>query len=391
MKITKLELETCEVQDWDSLILDQNTRKRIVKGETKQLKEFVGQFDPESFTRLYYAQAGVHTGDSMITVADRYVAKLTNATIIPDFVHVLTASGHSLADRFGSYVTFPKWMATYGSYFGFNNMKGDFSGPYHYELAEKLSRPLDEYSNMDAPFLVSTCKNDKVYGHFLLQICPNLFRCAELLIKYRPPLLFTYNPSPWQIDIILTLFPWLKDFSILICKNPTRFKSLIVPATFDEPHIDAEFFNFLKSKVPHSSINSPKKVYITRNDAQTRRITNETELIKILARYGFEVFNMSNISFNDEMSLFRHASHVIYISGSHCVNTIFCLHNTSVCTIQSFKSNLSTKYLLNNFGVRNIEYQVADPNRESLGYNDDFTISVPDFFEFLLANGFIQP
>jgi len=388
MKITTLVVETNEVQDWDSLVLKENSRKRIVKGETKQLKDFVGHRDSNSASRLYYAQAGVHTGDSMITVADRYVANIRNATVIPDFVHVLTSTNCSLAERFGSFVTFPKWMASYGPYFGYNMLTADFSGPYHLELAEQLTKPIDQYPHLEAPFLLSTCKNDKTYAHFLLQICTNLFRCGDLLIKYKPPLLFTYEPSRWQLDIMLSLFPWLKDFTLLICRNPTKFNSLIVPTNFDEPHIDVEFFNFLRSKVPQDHSTFSKRVYITRNDARTRRILNEPELTKSLERYGYAVYDMSKMTFADEMRLFHGAREIIYISGSHCVNTIFCSPAANVCTIQSFKSNLSTKYLLNNFGVQNIEYQVTHPSGGSFGHNEDFSISVTEFLEFLEQNGF---
>jgi len=218
---------------------------------------------------------------------------------------------------------------------------------------------------------------------------PNIYRCRELLIKYKPPLIFTYEPTTWQIDILLTLFPWLKGFTILICKNPTKFESLFVPANLDEPHIDIDFFNFLRQLTPQTNIQVNQKIYVTRNDATTRRMLNESVLLDKLEVFGYKAFDMSKISFFEEMALFRSAKYVIYISGSHCMNTIFCPPSTPVCTIQSFKSVLSTKFLLNNFGVNNIEYQIPPENGKHLGHNDDFKIEVTDFLRFLKENRFI--
>jgi len=389
LKTTTLAAVTQEVQTWEQLIRNKNSRIKTYKSETRQIRDFLEQNDHDSDQRLFYAHAGVHTGESLITIADGFAANLANATVIPDYVHVVTEDGCTLVERFGSFTTYPKWMASYGSYFGFNKETDDFSGPYHKELEARLRSPVTQTTLAQPVFLVSNCKNDKVYGHFLLQIMPNIFRCREFLASYRPPLVFTYQPSAWQIDIMVTLFPWIHDFTILICQRPTKFASLLIPVNIDEPHMDQEFFNFLRQTKEHESSASTKNIYITRNDASSRRLINESSLLSYLARYEYTAFNMSNLTFEAEISLFKSARKVICISGSHCVNAVFCLQPTKFGVIQSFQTILSARFLLNNFGIRNCEYNIRDKPFKALMTNGDFEIVIPDFIDFLAKNEFL--
>jgi hypothetical protein len=389
MRHVTLDQCTIGVETLDELISTPNSRIKFIARGTKEIREFLAHEDEGSQKRLYYAQQGVHTGSSLITLADSDLAHLKNATVIPDFVHVLNQDKATIRDRFGSDTTFPLHMKAYGPYFGYNNKLKSFSINTHTDLNSRFSSSPTLAETPDPIFLLSNCKNDSSHGHWLFVGLPLIYRYAPLLQKYNIPLLFTYKPTRSQMEIMLTLFPWIKDRQCFVSLQPTIFTSLLIPNHVDEVQIDQNYISFLRSSIQgHSGRTKSLKIYITRDDAASRRMLNEHELIPKLETMGYLRYNISELSFVQEVELFRSASEIVYIAGAHCVNTVFCNSLARVCTIQSFDSINSTAYLLNNYGVSNIEYPVYRVNRRPYSHNEDFFINIADFIEFLKANDF---
>jgi len=73
----------------------------------------------------------------------------------------------------------------------------------------------------------------------------------------------------------------------------------------------------------------PEHIYISRNDASKRQVINEDELVDQLRGYGFESFELTNLSMVDQIILFSQADTVIGPHGAGLGNTVFC----SDCTV----------------------------------------------------------
>jgi len=83
---------------------------------------------------------------------------------------------------------------------------------------------------------------------------------------------------------------------------------------------------------PHKTNEAPpmRRLYLSREDIQTRRLLNEPTLVKHLEKLGFEVVNCSALSVEQQVSLFRQAEIVVAPHGAALGNVLFCRSETAV-------------------------------------------------------------
>lgn len=89
------------------------------------------------------------------------------------------------------------------------------------------------------------------------------------------------------------------------------------------------------------------KLYICRSDAPHRKVCNEEEVIRFLASRGFEILELSKLSFPEQVQKFATAEIVIGATGAGLSNIVFCERGTKVIEV------FSPEY------VQDIFYQVA--------------------------------
>jgi capsular polysaccharide biosynthesis protein len=80
-----------------------------------------------------------------------------------------------------------------------------------------------------------------------------------------------------------------------------------------------------------------KRVYISRKDTGSRRISNETDLVKELTPLGFEVAYLGDMVFSDQVKLFGEASAIIAPHGAGLTNTVFSRSGTVI--VEAFAPN----------------------------------------------------
>lgn len=97
--------------------------------------------------------------------------------------------------------------------------------------------------------------------------------------------------------------------------------------------------DFIRDKFLHLDMadraNQPKRIYVSRSDANSRRITNETDLIGILLPLGFSVVILSSLTVQEQASLFANAEVIIGPHSSGFTNFAFCQPGTKVIEIFS--------------------------------------------------------
>jgi capsular polysaccharide biosynthesis protein len=72
------------------------------------------------------------------------------------------------------------------------------------------------------------------------------------------------------------------------------------------------------------------KIYIDRSGAPYRRLPNEAALIAALSARGFVPVRLEELSFAQQVALFRHASMVVGLHGAGLANIAFCSPGTVV-------------------------------------------------------------
>lgn len=174
------------------------------------------------------------------------------------------------------------------------------------------------------------------------------FECQEIITTSHP-YVFQNNPASEIQNIPIWISQWLqKKF---IQKNDLRA-------------------NFEKKK----------RVYIDRNDSsnnenKTRKLLNEDEIKDFLKKLGFEIVKLSNLSFLNQVELFKDSEIITGLHGAGFSNIVFCQKKTKILEFQSPGANK----VLENIGLSNdLNYEVIsrEPSEGKIG-NQQGSIKIP--------------
>ena len=133
--------------------------------------------------------------------------------------------------------------------------------------------------------------------------------------------------------------------------------------------IDSEFPQFLsiidsikilkKFLNPETNLEKSKKIYVTREDSNYRKIVNEGDVVTLLRKNGYKVINPQLYEIEEQIEIFSNAEKIIAPYGSNLANIIFCKPGTEIFEITpSFRENeeiLENRYL-NLSQINNLKY-----------------------------------
>ncbi len=142
-------------------------------------------------------------------------------------------------------------------------------------------------------------------------------------------------------------------------------KSLKIEFTF--VFLDDDFYYFVDSEFPqffnindsikilkkflnpNTNVEKSKKIYVTREDSNYRKIINEGDVVTLLREKGYRVINPQLYEIEEQIEIFSNAEKIIAPHGSNLANIIFCKPGTEIFEISpSFRDNekiLEDRYL----------------------------------------------
>ena len=92
--------------------------------------------------------------------------------------------------------------------------------------------------------------------------------------------------------------------------------------------------NILKKfLVPNETKSNDKKIYVTREDSEYRKIINESDIVPILRSKGYKVINPQLYKIEEQIKIFSEANKIISPHGSNLANIIFCKPGTEIFEI----------------------------------------------------------
>jgi hypothetical protein len=342
-----------------------------------------------AYFQSHYTQ---RNGNSVVELSACSLVKLKNVTIIPEYNLLLTPSNKIVANRFGSRNTFNNAMASHGSYFGYRTEHDAFCFPSgNKELDRHVCDSQSILADDRLYYLISGDKNDRVHAHWFWRVLHEVYYAEPFLIKYEPVLIFSYVPTKRQIEGLLYFFPSLRRCAVGIIKNPTVVQRCMFLVPPDEPFLDRSYIRFLRQYKGKASVRG-RKLYISRSDASSRRIINEDSLISALSSFDFERVVIADLEVKDQIDLFRQATHIIYISGSHFTNLAFSEPGSKVCVIQGSQASDIDYPVLSNLHLDAIRFKCDYANVTSLpaNHDSDLQINVLHFVSFLKESNFFR-
>jgi len=217
-------------------------------------------------------------------------------------------------------------------------------------------------------------------------------RWANVFSKY---IFVLPNPSLYFNKIVKEFFADLKY--MVMPKNETwQFKHLIVPSMSNHqdgiitPHL-APWTRMLKNILKVDS-DRKRKIFVTRNDAKTRKLLNAEKLM--LALKGWETITMEDLPIIEQVRCFSEASHVISTHGAGLTNLLWCEPGTQVIEIQDPKMLHKKVYpiLSHHLGLKHEVYvaktvPISTGNKKPKGTKKwqmvDLEVNVPDLIRHI--------
>lgn len=187
------------------------------------------------------------------------------------------------------------------------------------------------------------------YYHWLLEYLPRIRALDEYQRKIgsRPTVLVRPDPPRWMEDTLeeLGIGPscrqeWngrIADVERLVtCTHHVHYKENFEP--------DLSAYQWLRKQLVDSgdpSFTASDRVYISRNDAATRRVRNESKLMEALEDRGFERHILSKLTFGEQIQLFQQAETIVGPHGAGLVNILF---GDSLSVVELFPETMIEPY-----------------------------------------------
>lgn len=227
---------------------------------------------------------------------------------------------------------------------------GAGDNPYSHPLFSKLRLP--EVTRVKGRVAVITMYPGNLpgrpyYGHWLWDILPRL----HLLEK---------SGISWDKLVVPQVARYQRESLKLLGIKPEQVISdqdlhlqadeLVVPSLAGSPigNYSAWACQWLRERffaiTPPPSPSQPRRLYISRGKAATRRVLNEEALLSALAPLGFERVLLEDYSFLDGVRLLRDAEAVVSPHGSNITNIVFCRPGTPVIEFFSPKYVVACHY-----------------------------------------------
>ncbi len=176
------------------------------------------------------------------------------------------------------------------------------------------------------------------YYHWLVDALPRLelIRRAGWPLESIRHVIVNGHRRPFQREAIERL--GLAGRTVSLEEVPhVRASALIVPS-FASPAETAagwacEFLRRLFLEDGPAARPSPRRIYISRARAKSRRVTNESEVASLLERSGFQAVLLEELSVAEQARLFADAEWIVGPHGSGFANLVFCSSGAKVLEI----------------------------------------------------------
>lgn len=199
------------------------------------------------------------------------------------------------------------------------------------------------------------------YFHWIFDDLTRLqgVRAYERRTGERPALLLGPDPPSWQLRLLELLGFDEGDF-VYWTNEPTSVDSLVVPSVRRTEIVSQDCCEWLHSEIVGRAGDAGDEfssyVYVSRADADRRHVLNEDEVLDRLDHWGFERYVPTELSVEEQVSLFEGAEVVVGPHGANLTNVVFNSGGTLVEIFGdlTYPGNFVTCQLLGN-GYRSFQ------------------------------------
>lgn len=203
----------------------------------------------------------------------------------------------------------------------------------------ELDEPLVEITE-PCVYLTLRAHDGNIF-HWLFEVLPRL-KCLDLVPQLRDLPLLVRDPLNAFQETTLRMMG-ITNRILSTGGKSAKVAHLYFPSIASPPSIHPETVVWLRQKIlgslpPSDSSNpSARKLYISRKDANARRVSNEDEVMNALAPLGFEHIVMSTLSPEEQIETMRNAKMIVLAHGAAGAHFLFAPTDCPVIELHSPK------------------------------------------------------
>jgi len=197
----------------------------------------------------------------------------------------------------------------------------------------------------DRPVLVLEQPGLFNYGHWLVEMFPKIFPVLEYIQRGDVAI---YLPEHFKNSTIIDQTLWHAgvDQSNIYWGNIyqdhpdklTQLKHVLYISPISKHlgrpgYVSPWSANVLNRLTSDITAGSQQKLFISRRDAQQRYLLNEDEVYAALEPLGYVNVRAGEMSFREQVSIFKGATEIVGVFGASLTNIIFCQYGTKVINI----------------------------------------------------------
>ncbi|WP_195155746.1 DUF563 domain-containing protein [Halorubrum sp. AJ67] len=144
----------------------------------------------------------------------------------------------------------------------------------------------------------------------------------------RPKLIVPPDLSDWQQES-LEIMGYDED-DLVRWEPPLGTVEELVVVTNQRPRPDS--VRWLRQSLDITNVDQPSnsRIYVSRSDADRRRVLNEEEVMACLSQYGFDKFVPGNHTVRDQIRTMKNAEVVVGPHGAGLTNILHCPEDTNI-------------------------------------------------------------
>jgi hypothetical protein len=203
------------------------------------------------------------------------------------------------------------------------------------------------------------------YAHWLLEELPRL-----LVLRGIPAdSLIVHGHTPFaEVALRRVLLP----AKVILPRRLSHFacEELVVPSLIGEPgYPTSKVVNLLEEFAVDLGDREAvvgERIYLSREKARRRRVTNEDELWPWLQSRGFVKISCEDLTWSEQIAVFRHAKVIVSAHGAALANLVFCGPGTKV--VELFHRSYMNGYYWRLASIKSLDYRpIAANGSERLG------------------------
>ena len=195
-------------------------------------------------------------------------------------------------------------------------------GPSIFEFLKKHKDQLDRQTPLSDVFVLGGADN---YYHFLFDIMPRLALLKWIPELQRLRLLIGTDLTRTQMPIVIYVFSQLdiptKNISTLH-KGFFPISSVFMPAKIGRETAISIWKNLILPP-DHGPGPRRRRLFVERNNLQTRRVVNQDEVKDYLSRQDFDCIDPGELPFEEQIALFANANLIVGAHGAGLANILF--------------------------------------------------------------------